>query len=559
MRILILAALLGAAVALPTQTIAGEAATAADVARHAEHLLTENYPTDGPGAALLVTRGDEVLYRGARGMASVELGVPLSADQVFRIGSVTKQFSAAGLLTLVDAGKLSLDNPLSKFLADYPNGDRISVRELLNHTSGVKSYTDIPGVMAGPIRRDLTTAQLIDTFKDLPVDFAPGTDWAYNNSGYILVGAVIEAVSGKPWYAYLDEALFTPRGLSHTRYGDDGAIIAGMVRGYTLADGKLAPMAYLSMTQPQAAGALVSTVDDLVRWNRALHGGELLSDATYAQMITPTGPAKEAHYGFGITHDTLRGRDALDHSGGIFGFLSYLMYLPESGVSVAIMQNSDGVAEGKMPPGSIARRIAAIAIGDPYPEATPIKVEPAMLESYVGVYRLDASTARTLRVIDGELTAQRTGGPRAVLTPIAKDVFLYDDGFNRIHFERDVAGKVSAMRFFPNGEGKGEVVARSDEPLPTERKAIDVPHAALERITGRYEGPAALRIFLEGNQLKAQLTGQPAFDLFAESPNRYFLTAVDATLDFAPAEGKVSGVILHQGGADIEFKRVADD
>src|SRR5690606_29190259 len=148
----------------------------------------------------------------------------------------------------------------------YPNGDRITVLMLLNHTSGVRSYTGIPGYMAEGIRRDLTTAQLVEVFRDQPVDFAPGADWAYNNSGYVLLGAVIEAASGKPWHVHLEETLFRPLGMTHTGYGHDPRFNADQVAGYSWDGEKVTPMAQLSMTQPHAAGALVSTVGDLLIW-----------------------------------------------------------------------------------------------------------------------------------------------------------------------------------------------------------------------------------------------------------------------------------------------------
>ena len=205
-------------IALPLLSLAfhGSAALAdlpnkTQLSAYAEQMLADAYPADGPGAAVLIARGDEVLYRGARGLASVELKVPLSADHAFRIGSVTKQFAAAGLLKLIDAGKVSLDDRLTKFLPEFPNGANITVRQLLDHTSGVKSYTGIPGVMDGPIRLDLSTAALVATFQDQPVDFAPGAGWAYNNSGYVLVGAVIEAASGKAWHAHLTESILAPQ------------------------------------------------------------------------------------------------------------------------------------------------------------------------------------------------------------------------------------------------------------------------------------------------------------------------------------------------------------
>ena len=202
----------------------------ADFARYAETLLADAYRTDAPGVAVLVMRGDVVLYRGARGEADVAADVPLKPGDRFRIGSVTKQIAAAGLLTLVDAGKISLDDPLSKYLPAYPGGAGVTIEQLLNHTSGIKDYTSIPGTFEGPIRRDLTTAQLVDYFKNEAPDFAPGEGWRYNNSGYVLVGAVIEAASGQPWHRYLDHALFKPLGMKDTGYGADPAVIERQVR-----------------------------------------------------------------------------------------------------------------------------------------------------------------------------------------------------------------------------------------------------------------------------------------------------------------------------------------
>ena len=530
--------------------------SAAEVARYAQQQLQDNYPADGPGAALLVARGDQVLFRGARGEASVELGVPLTPDSVFRIGSVTKQFAAAGLLKLVEAGQVSLDDPLSKYLPDYPNGAHITVHQLLNHTSGVKSYTGIPGVMAGPIRMDLSTAQLIDSFKNQPVDFAPGAQWAYNNSGYVLVGAVIEAASGQPWHAYLQQALFEPLGLKHTRWGDDHALIPGQVQGYTLSQGRPAPANYASMSQPHAAGALVSTVDDLLRWNRALHEGKVLRGDLYARMIEADGAARKEHYGYGIERNTLRGGDLLAHGGGIFGAMSFLLYLPGSDTTVAIVQNSDSVAPGKRPPGVLARKLAAYAIGQPYPQATPVTLDAAQLKSLEGVYRSDAKTARAMQVVDGRLVSQRIGGQRVPMTAIGPDEFLFEDGLSRLRFERDGKGAVTGTRFYVNGEGEGVFSPRTDEPLPAATVAIALPAAARERVVGRYTRESmVLNVFQQGEQLMAQMVGQPPFALAATSPTRFAIDAVGAVLEFAPEPGPAKALTLRQGGAVLEFQR----
>lgn len=550
-----LAAILAALCLSPASVLAA-VPTDAEVASYAQAVSEGNCQADAPGMALLLARGDEVLFRAACGRASLELGVPLTPEHVFRIGSVTKQFAAAAVLKLVEEGKLKLTDPLSQFVPGYPKGEAVTVRMLLNHTSGIKSYTDLPGIMDGPIRQDLSTEKLIASFKDQSPDFAPGEGWSYNNSGYVLVGAVIEQVTGKPWHQYLQEAFFSPLGLQHTRYGDPVAgVIPGHVSGYTLNGERWAPAAFLSMTQPHAAGALVSTVDDLLAWNRALHGGKVIGKTQYQEMLVPAKGA-ESPYGLGIEIGSLRGEKVLQHGGGIPGFSAFLMYLPDSELSAAVLYNADSGRPGMLGTGRIAQQLLAHALGKPYPEKKAVSIDPETLKDYEGVYRIDAQTTRVIRVVDGKLTSQRSGSTAFALIPIGADTFLFDDNFSRIVFERDAEGKVTAMRFFPEDEGEGERVARSDEALPAERKAITLPPAAVERLVGDYtlEG-ATLKIFLEDGSLRAQLTGQPAFEIYAESATSFFLTVVDATLEFAPAEGAATQVTLKQGGQEMVFKR----
>jgi len=551
--------LLAALAVCPVSVTNAAVPSDAEVAAFAQRTLVANCDPAAPGMAVLVARGDEVLYRGACGKANLELGVPLSADQVFRIGSVTKQFAAAAALKLVETGKLSLDDPLTRFVPGYPGGERVTVRMLLNHTSGLRSYTDVPGVMTGlPIRRDVTTAELIDTFKAEKPDFAPGEGWHYNNSGYVLLGAVIEAASGKPWHVYLDEVFFKPLGMTRTRYGNqqDG-LIPGHVDGYSRKDDQWARAGYLSMTQPHAAGALVSTVDDLLKWNRALHEGKVLQDASYRAMITPVGKAMEGEYGFGISPGTLRGVPQLQHGGGIHGFSSYLLYLPGSDTTAAVLYNADGARPGMQDTASIAKMLAAYAIGNPYPEKRAIAVNAVTLKQYEGMYRVDKDVARVVRVVDGKLTSQRTGGQAFALLPVAKDVFLFEDGYSRMVFERGTDGSIAAMRFFPEDEGAGVLAPRTDEAMPSGRTAIELPAAVLARIAGTYalEG-ATLTVTVDGAVAKAQLTGQPAVEIFAESASRFFLKVVDAVLVFAPAGGSPTSVTLQQGGREMLFQRV---
>jgi D-alanyl-D-alanine carboxypeptidase len=245
----------------------------------------------------------------------------------------------------------------------YPNGAAITLAQLLNHSSGVKSYTQLSGYMRNPVRRDLSTAELIAEFGGQPVDFAPGEGWAYNNSGYVLVGAVIEAITQQPWHVQV-AAMLRPLGLVRTVYEDPTRVIPGLVSGYGSRrdePGSVARAGLVSMTQPHAAGALVSTVDELWQWNLVLHRGAVLQPQTYRRMCTPEGThAQKEGYGFGIRRETMHGRTVLMHSGGIHGFKSVLMWFPQESLSVVALHNSDSA---QLHVGRFGTAVAALALG----------------------------------------------------------------------------------------------------------------------------------------------------------------------------------------------------
>ena len=518
------------------------------VNRYAGQLLQQQpINNQSPGVAVLVARGDELLFKKAYGQANIELGVPLSPEHKFRIGSVTKQFAAAALLKLIDEGKASLTDPLNKYLPDYPNAEAITLLQLLNHTSGVISYTGIPGYMHNKIRRELSTAELIDEFKDLPVDFAPGTDFKYNNSGYVLLGAVIEAISGKSWHQYINDALLQPNKLNTVVYPGEQTIIPGMASGYSLRPGQeVKQSALLSMTQPHAAGALVADVDALWQWNRLLHGGKLLKAETYQQMITPTAAAAEADakYGFGISLGRLRGMQELQHGGGINGFVSLLVYLPQQEVTVAMLRNSDG-------PGPdldyLSRKIAAFASGNPYPEFKPVSLTEAQLHTVSGVYSKGADT-RKLEVRDGKLVSTRAGSQPFELIPQGNDGFGFADNVTRLVVQRDTAGNATGLTMFYDGDGEGEIWLRTGD--VSLKADITLTQQQRQALIGDYASDQLqMKIFQSdaGDSLLVQVAGQPALELKAASERSLYLTVVDASLEFEPATGLATQVTLLQG------------
>lgn len=342
------------------------AASAADLAERAariDQLLAELYPEDEPGAAVLVEKDGQMLLRQGYGMAHLELEVSIQPEMVFRIGSITKSFTAVAILKLVEAGKLALDGKISRYLPDDPtHGAKITLEHLLTHTSGIRSLTRLDDFPR--LREDLTVSQLIDLFKDLPADFAPGEKFLYANSGYILLGAILEKVTGRTYADWLAESLFVPLGLTHTAYGADAPIVPGRVAGYAGSRGSYQNAGYLSMTQPYAAGGLISTVDDLARWARALTSGTLMRQDLCERMTTPhrLQDGQATPYGYGVTVSSCEGQRVIEHSGGIHGFMSSLLWMPDVHLAVVILSNNPG---HRPDPATLAYVLATLAMGKP--------------------------------------------------------------------------------------------------------------------------------------------------------------------------------------------------
>jgi CubicO group peptidase (beta-lactamase class C family) len=523
-----------------------------------DRLLAETYPAGEPGAAVLVERDGKVLLRQGYGMASLELGVPIRPEMVFRLGSITKQFTAFAILKLVEQGKLALGDDITRYLPDYPtHGQAITIEHLLTHTSGIKSYTDLP-VWRKVMRSDLSVAEMIDLWKDEPADFAPGEKWLYDNSGYFLLGAILEKVTGRPYGDWLAENVFTPLGLAHTRYGDDAPIVPGRVAGYQGSSGHYENAPYISMTQPYAAGALVSTVDDLARWSAALLSGAALRPDLLARMTTPyrLKNGRATGYGYGLAVGTYEGHRLIGHGGGINGFATQLLNLPDDRLVVVVLSNNPN---HRPDPGMLAMRIAARLIGKPLEDRKPVALAPAVLDRCVGVYRIDDKTTRVVTREGEHLYTQRLpGGDRSEALPVSATDFYYADSMDRLRFTTDAAGRVTGMVVDHLYQGPEEAV-RTAEPLPAKKPVVAVAPALLDGLVGEYRlAPTfALVVTREGEHLYAQATGQPRFELFASSPDEFFLQVVDASLTFHRGpDGKATDLVLHQAGRDVPGKRV---
>lgn len=524
---------------------------ASPLAMQAEALLSKRYQADGPGAAVLVIRDGTTLFRKGYGLASVELKVPVNPDMVFRIGSITKQVTAAATLLLVEDGKLDLQAPISRYLDKTPESwAGVTLEMLLNHTSGIPSYTDDPEFMRH-FRDDFTPERLLTSFvTKKPLDFEPGTNHRYNNSGFYLLGMIIEKVSGQPWDAFMKKRIFDPLGMTRTRLGTETELIPDLVSGYT---GGPVPAPYLSMTQPGAAGALVSTVDDLAKWAMALHGGKVIKAENLARMLAPTRTkdGKIHPYGFGIHFRPSQGHRLIGHGGGINGFVCYLETDPTTKTVAVILNNSD------RPQGAddyYTRRLLSLAAGKPIEDPKGVPVPPSQLERLAGRYKGDTGS-RQLTFQNGILCLL-LGETRLPLIPLSATEFQVQgtDTFYRFALE---GNKVLGLHRHAAEEQEGPLQQRVDG--KDEPQAAPLDPAAFQACEGTYElAPnIVLKFWREGDRAFTQATGQPKAELFSENATTYFLKVVEAKVVFTKgADGKVDSLVLHQNGQQIPAGRV---
>ena len=350
-----------------------------------DSLISACYPADEPGAAVIIARGGQMVFRKGYGLANLEWNIPIQPDTVFKVGSVTKQFTAVSVLMLVQEGKLGLQDRIEKFLPDYPtHGHSITLEHLLTHTSGIKSYTSLPEWNAN-WGKDYTVAEMIETFKFKPMDFAPGTRWSYNNSAFFLLGAIIEKASGLSYNDFLQQRIFNPLDMRQSYTNPGLRLLPKRAAGYTHGPDGYQNAPYLSMTQPGGAGVIASTVDDLVRWNCALDTGELVSAELLQRAWTPytlaDGAAMRYGYGWGI--EKLGDRQWIGHGGGIHGFQCYVTRIPSENLFVALLSNSDS---GKRATIDLVYECVMASLGEPLPPFQPIDLPAGAAEKLSGVY-----------------------------------------------------------------------------------------------------------------------------------------------------------------------------
>ena len=427
-------------VALSHASAQSAAPSAADIRTKADEYMNAAVAVNGFSGSILVAQHGQPVVSKGYGMANIELAVPNTPQTVFRLGSITKQFTSMAIMILQERGKLRVSDPICQYLAECAAAwQPLTIKHLLTHTSGIPNYTgfpDFPKVAVLPT----PPGDMIGKLKDKPLEFAPGEKFSYSNSGYHLLGLIIERTSGKSYADFLQEAIFTPLGMTQTGYDVSSRIIRNRAAGYARQSGETVNAAYMDMTIPYAAGALYSTTGDLLRWDQALYTDTLVSQKSREEMFTPF----KSGYGYGWGIAKRFDRQEIGHGGGIYGFATNIDRFPADRVTVIVLSNFEGASAGR-----ISNDLAAIVFGAKYeiPRARKaITLEPKVLEQYVGSYKIASPPVDIVVTLEnGKLIAQIAGRLKLALSAESETTFFATDMAAQITFLKDGAGQVTGL------------------------------------------------------------------------------------------------------------------
>lgn len=403
--------------------------------------------------SILVGHSGKPLKSKGYGMANYEWNIPNTPKTIFRLGSITKSITALAIMRLQDAGKLNINDPICKYLNDCPTSwQPITIYHLLTHTSGIPDYFKLPDYQK-TIALRVTHTSMLERFINKPLEFIPGEKGSYSNSGFYLLGMIIEKVSGKSYAGFLQEAIFDPLGMKNTGYDSTRGIIPNRAAGYSMQGSILQNATYIDMSIPYAAGALYSTTEDLFILDQALYTEKLLSGKSKLEMFTSFKNERGAGWTIGKMFD----RETIAKDGGIQGFSAYLLRIPSDTITIIVLVNNEVNAAQ-----TIARDLAAIIYRGSYKipqERKTIKVNSAILDKYTGQYQMESNFVITVTNENGRLMRDVNGQPKAELFAETETEFYRNDAEVRFTFVKDAEGNVTGViQHLPGRNIKGQKI-----------------------------------------------------------------------------------------------------
>ncbi len=551
-------------------------ALAQDHAAKIQDVLTLAHKYRQFNGSALVAENGKVVYKGAFGMANMEWNIPNAPDTKFRLGSITKQFTATLTMQLVEQGKIKLDGKISDYLPDYRKdiGEKVTIHQLLTHTSGIPSYTGQPGFFENVSRNPYKVDDFVKKYASGNLEFEPGSKYSYNNSGYFLLGAIIEHVTGKPYEQVLKENIFDPVGMKNTGYDHHDTIISKRATGYSKTPDSYTNAAYLDMSIPYAAGSMYSTVEDLYLWDQALYTDKLLTAQSKALMYKPF--LEDYAYGWVVNNASFKQNGSnvqvIRHGGGINGFTTTIVRFPQEKNLIVMLDNT---GTGYLD--RLSDSIAKILYNQPYEQPKMSIVSELRktivdkgIEAGVAQYRdLKAKQSATYDFAEAELNQLgyqllRSGKPKEAIEIFKLNVEAYPQEFNTYDSLGEAYAAVNERELAKQNYKKSLELNPNNTSASAGLKSLEAPTVTIDpkvfdAYVGEYEiGPGfVMRIFREGDKFMSQATGQPAFEIFPESETVFSPRAFPAKLTFIKdADGKVTAIRLDQGGRAMNAKRI---
>ena len=554
-------------------------------AEQIEELLSSYEAYGKFNGSVLVSDQGKVIYKKGFGMANMEWDIPNQPNTKHRLGSITKQFTAMLILQLVAEGKLDLQAPITNYLTDYPkaSGDIITSHHLLTHTSGIPNYTSFPKFMEDESRNPYTPEEFVKTFADKELDFTPGEKFSYSNSGYFLLGVLIEKLSGKSYEQMLQDKIFTPLNMKDTGYDNHEDILKNRATGYEKQGRDYINSSYLDMSIPYAAGSMYSTVEDLFKWDQALYTTNILPK-DYMTMyfephITAWGNSHYA-YGWGVGYTKIgKSTDSIyviGHGGGINGFNTNISRTTSNNSLIVLLNNTGGA-----PLNNITEAIHAIMHGKEYdmPKQSVADTVMAVIEDkgidegILHYNKIKDSENYSLR--EGEMNdmgyilmrSDRLDEASKIFQLIIEEFPSSSNAYDSYGESLMMLGKKDlaiinyrkSVELNPNNQNGIAFLEKLGDDVSDLVKEVKVSNAVLETYIGEYELKPGftLTVTLEGNQLKTEATGQQVVDIFPKSETEFYLKVVDAQIVFNKNDaGEIDSLTLFQGGQEMIGKRI---
>lgn len=526
------------------------------------------------GTALVAENG-KIIYKGAFGMANMEWTIPNTPDTRFRLASITKQFTATLTLALVQQGKIKIDGKITDYLPDYRKdvGDKVTIHHLLTHTSGIPSYTSQPGFFENVSRNPYKVTDFVKKYTSGDLEFEPGSKYSYNNSGYFLLGAIIEKVTGKTFEQALKEYILDPAGMKNSGYDRHDTLISKRATGYVKTENGYNNSAYLDMSIPYAAGSMYSTVEDLYLWDQALYTEKLLSAASKDLMYKPF--LDDYAYGWVVNNASFKQNDqpvqVIRHGGGINGFSTMIVRFPKEKNLIVLLDNTSQNT------GRLSETITNVLYNQPYelPKMSiTSRLEKTINEKGVAAgiaeYRdLKAKESATYDFSEPELNnlgyrLLRAGKVKDAVEIFKLNVEMYPQGFNTYDslaeaYESLNERELAVTNYKKSIELNPKNTNAVDRLKRLEQGTVSVDAKVFDAYIGEYElAPGfVLRVFREGEKFMTQATNQGPIEIFAESDTVFYPKVIQAKLTFLKdAEGKVTSLRLNQGGREVTGKKI---